>query len=109
MSQPKFEDGPPVPLMVEGLIDAAMLHQLFVDLAGNATIISVREKGTPTSYAPAEELSASAAMERLLAGTTRAVQIRYQFDGHEWTDTIMLIGTGFRVVRCRHDPEATGQ
>lgn len=103
MSQPTFADGPPVPMMVEGLIDAATLTQLFADLEAAGTILGVREKGGPAAFAAAGEITPADARERLLAGTARAVQVRYHFDGHEWTDTVLATPAGFRVVRCRHE------
>lgn len=103
MTQPTFTEGPPVPLMVDGVIDAATLRQLFADLSTSATVIGVREKGGPTTYTSADELTPVAALARLLAGSARAVQVRYRFTDHEWTDTILSVPLGFRVVRCRHD------
>ena len=102
-NQPTFADGPPVPLLVEGVIDPATLRQLFADLAAAATDLLIREKGDPRGYAAAAELSPQAALDRLLSGATRAVQLRYRFDGHEWTDTVLAAPTGFRVLRCRHE------
>lgn len=102
MTQPTFADGPPVPLMVEGLIDPPTLTRLFADLDATATGVSVREKGGPGEYAGAGETPPAVALERLLAGTARATQVRYHYDGHEWTDTVLAVPGGFRVVRCRH-------
>ena len=45
------------------------------------------------------------ARDRLLNGSARAVQVRYCYDGFEWTDTILAANGGFRVVRCRHDAQ----
>lgn len=103
MSQPTFAEGPPVPLMVEGLIDPPTLARLFADIQSAGTVLGVREKGGPAEYAENEVMSTALALDRLLAGTARAVQVRYQFDGHEWTDSVFASGTGFRVVRCRHE------
>ncbi|MBA4191994.1 MAG: hypothetical protein C0467_28780 [Planctomycetaceae bacterium] len=103
MSEPTFAEGPPVPLMVEGLIDATTLRQLFTDLATAASVTEVREKGDPRGYALPTGLTPAQARDRLLSGLTRAVQVRYRYDGHEWTDTILRIPPGYRVVRCRHD------
>jgi hypothetical protein len=103
MTQPQFTDGPPVPMMVEGLIDAATLRQLFADLAAHATVLGVREKFGPTTYTHAGELTTDDALGRLLRGHARAVQVRYRFADHEWTDTILAASGGFRVVRCRHE------
>lgn len=104
MTRPTLPDEPTVPLMVEGVIDAATLRRLFTDLAAAATVLSVREKGDPREYADPAERTPEAALDRLLTGSARAVQIRYRYDGHEWTDTVIAVPTGFRVVRCRHDP-----
>jgi hypothetical protein len=103
MTQPTFPDGPPVPLMTDGVIDAATLRQLGADLHTAAEVLSVREKGGADAYAGADDRSLTLALDRLLAGTARAVQIRYLYEGHEWTDTIFSNSHGFRVVRCRHE------
>lgn len=101
MTQPTFADGPPVPLMVEGLLDRQTLARLFADLEIAAAVLGVREKGGPAEFAGGE-LPLATALDRLLAGTARAVQVRYHHDGHEWTDTVLAAAEGFRVVRCRH-------
>ena len=103
MTEPTFTDGPPVPLMVDGNIDAATLRQLFADLSAFATILAVREKGDPTAFTRTDSLTPDSARARLLSGDARAVQIHYRFAGHEWTDTVFAISSGFRVVRCRHE------
>ncbi len=102
MTQPTFEDGPPVPLMTEGLIDAATLQQLMRDLQAAAQVTEVREKSGPIAYAAEGTITLETAIERLQSGQTRAIQVRYRFDGFDWTDTIMALPNGFRVVRCRH-------
>ena len=104
----RAEETPPFPQMVGQLFGqsgpqerAGLLQQLFTDLAAAARVLGVREKGGPTTYASASELTPDAALGRLLAGEARAVQVRYQFAGQEWTDTILSGPGGFRVVRCR--------
>jgi hypothetical protein len=106
MTQPPFADGPPVPLLTEGTIDAATLRQLGADLEACAQVLSVRAKAGPVALAAPDELPLDRALEDLLTGTTRAVQVRYWYDGHEWTDTVVALGKGFRVVRCRHESSA---
>ncbi|MFO0935861.1 MAG: hypothetical protein U0798_05000 [Gemmataceae bacterium] len=102
---PVFSEGPPVPLMVEGLLDASALKQLFSDLSASAQVLDVREKGGPVQYAETETIPLDAAGERLLSQISRAVQVRYRYSGYEWTDTVMALPAGYRVVRCRHDAE----
>lgn len=106
MTQPTFTDGPPVPLMVEGVIDTVTLRRLFADLVAAATLMGIREKGSPTGYTSVGTVTADVALTRLLSGETRAVQVRYRFGGHEWSDTILALPPAqFRVVRCRHQVE----
>lgn len=103
MTQPQFEEGPPVPLMTEGHIDIATLNQLASDLLTAAEVLEVREKSAPGSYAVPDNPPLRTALDRLTSGETRAVQVRYRYGGHEWSDTIMAARGGYRVVRCRHD------
>ncbi|QDU19809.1 hypothetical protein [Urbifossiella limnaea] len=104
MTQPTFPDGPPVPLLVEGVIDADTLRRLFLDLSVAARIISLREKGGPADYASANEPTLVEALQRLLSGASRATQVQYLFAEVEWTDTVLATAAGYRVVRCRHEP-----
>jgi hypothetical protein len=101
MTQPTFADGPPVPLMTEGIIDAATLSRLIAELVTHATAISVREKAAANAYAGPDHQPLDSVLERLLTGATRSVQIRYHFDGHDWTDTIVALPMNFRVLRCQ--------
>lgn len=105
MNQTAFADGPAVPMLVEGLLDSSMLNQLCSDLQSFAEIILVQEKGGPCTYTAAEPLKLEAAVQRLQNLLTRSIQIRYRFERWEWTDTILAYQGGFRVVRCRHDPD----
>ena len=102
MTQPTFADGPPVPLMTEGVIDAATVRQLTADLESAAVVRSVREKAGP-GYAAPDDQPLPVVINRLLSGAARAVQINYQYDGHEWVDTLLSVPGGFRLVRCRHE------
>ncbi|MBL8867973.1 MAG: hypothetical protein KF873_23420 [Gemmataceae bacterium] len=102
MTQPTFSEGPPVPLMVEGTIDSPTLAKMFAEIESHGTLIGIREKAGPGDYAGTEELTPALALDRLQRREARAVQIRYRHDGFEWTDTVLAMPDGFRVVRCRH-------
>lgn len=97
-----FADGPPLPEMREGLLSAGDLTQLFADISACTTVLGVQEKGGAQRYAEAGTLPLDTARERLVDGAARAVQIRYRFDGFEWSDTVMRLPAGFRLVRCQH-------
>jgi hypothetical protein len=89
--------------MTEGVLDIAGLNQLVSDLRDHATVLSVREKVAPGVHAGADEEPLETAITRLAAGTARALQVRYWYDSHEWTDTVFALPSGYRVVRCRHE------
>jgi hypothetical protein len=88
--------------MREGLLTPDDLEQLFADLAGCTTVLAVQEKGRGQDHAHASPSSLDAARQRLLNGSVHALQIRYRYDGHEWTDTLMRLPSGVRLVRCQH-------
>ncbi len=104
LPQLSFADGPPVPDLVQAELDEALLAQLFVDLATHTEVLAVLAKGGPTHYAKQAPLTLEAGRELLLNRTVRALQIRYQYDGHEWSDTLMHLPSKVRLVRCRHLP-----
>lgn len=102
MTQPTFPDGPRVPLMVEGVLDATTLRQLAEDLTSAAEVRSVREKAAQ-GYASPDSQSVNDTIDRLLSGAVHAAQIEYRYDGHDWIDTVMRTRDNFRLVRCRRD------
>lgn len=106
MKELQFEEGPEVPLLVEGMIDADTLRQLVLDLSTATTILQVREKGGPAEHSAEEETTLDKATGRLLAGNACAVQVRYCYSGYEWSDTIVARGSVYRVVRCRQQQPA---
>lgn len=103
MTSLMFSEGPPVPLLVEGVLDQTMLVQLVHDIQTATTIMNVREKQAPVGYAADEASPLTDAVDRLLAGTTRAIQVRYAYEASEWTDTICRGPNGFKLIRCRHE------
>ena len=94
-------EGPPVPPMWQADLDADALGRLFADLAAAAEVLSVRGKGGQRGYASDDQITPSTAHEQLAAGVLAGVQVRYRYDGHEWTDTVLRTAGGFRLVRCR--------
>jgi hypothetical protein len=90
---------PPLPELHEGDLDRAGVETLFADLAACAEVQHVRTRGAPGSGDA--EPSLDEARDRLLAGTVKAVQIVYRFEGEGWCDTLMATPGGVRVVRVR--------
>jgi hypothetical protein len=89
----------PLPTIWDKLLDAATLDQYFKDLATHAEIISVQEKQSPTEYVHENTVDMAVAREKVMSGTTRAVQIRYRFEEQEWCDTLMCQASGVKLIR----------
>lgn len=94
---------PPLPEMRDAVLTVEEVHALASDLDALTRISGILEKGVSTSRAEASTPSLNDALTRLTNGHVRAIQIRYQYDRHEWTDTLMAVPHGFRLVRCRHE------
>jgi hypothetical protein len=100
---PEFPDGPPIPEMREALLNAGNVRDLVADLRECTQIISLQCKANMRSQQAFDgERDLGFAMEQLLAREFHALQIRYGFDGFEWTDTLLQTQEGVRLVRCRH-------
>ena len=95
-------DGPPIPEMRESALSAEDIHALAADLTTHAVIHSIICKGGARQHSPAKPLRLDDAVEQLLSKTVAAVQVRYQFDSHDWTDTLMNTPNGIKLVRCQH-------
>jgi hypothetical protein len=101
VSNDRMPDGPPLPLLVEGLLGDDEIEQLFAELASHARVLEVRAKSGPRDHASPERLDLDGAKRLLLTGATRAVQVRYHFDDAEWSDTLLRLPNGVRLVRCK--------
>lgn len=101
-SRDTFPEVPPLPELREGLLDAAQVELLFADLGALTQVIAILEKGGAQEHAQSGDANLAAARDRLLARQIRAVQVRYLFDGAEWTDTLLHTPAGIRAVRCQH-------
>lgn len=88
--------------MREALLSAADVHALARDLREHAQIQGTLCKAGPRQQTSAADTPLEVALERLLAHAVPAIQIRYVYDGHEWTDTLITAPGGVRLVRCRH-------
>jgi hypothetical protein len=67
--------------------------------------LSVQAKADPRAYASTDPLAPAAARDRLKAGEVRGVQLQYRYDGREWTDTLLRVPGGYRLV-CMESPTA---
>jgi len=94
-------DGPPLPEMREGQLDAAQVEQLFSDLDSCTQVLAILEKGGRQDHAKSSQPNLVAARDRFLNREVLAVQIRYRYDNAEWIDTLLHSPTGIRAIRCQ--------
>lgn len=101
-----FSEGPQMPEMREALLDPANVRELVRDLSQLTRVLSVQCKTSARSQTPLKlNISLEQAAECLLNGEVQAVQVKYFYDQYEWTDTLMRLPDGVRMVRCRHEPD----
>lgn len=100
----QFPDGPPLPEMREALLSRNDVLALVADLQTHTRLISTLCKASPQQQTPPGSIPLETAIERLFERAVSAIQIRYAYDGHEWTDTLLNSPAGIRIVRCQHTP-----
>lgn len=88
-----------LPELTEAELDDTALRALFRDLAAATEIDDIRCKQAPESRADPSRISPEEALDWLLEGRVRGVQVRYRYDGDAWCDTILATPSGHRVVR----------
>jgi hypothetical protein len=103
--KPSFANGPVVPEMRVVQLTGEDVQALFLDLAAVAQVSQVVLKGSSTQYASQNSVTLENALPMLLSNSIRGMQVRYGYDGHEWTDTLFREADDqFRLVRCQHLP-----
>ncbi|MBT8037991.1 MAG: hypothetical protein KJO21_10650 [Verrucomicrobiae bacterium] len=98
--------GSALPDLQQSVLDPETLDQLFVDLASLTEITEIIPKAAAQGYVPEHtEITLEASRELLLAGHVRGLQIRYNYQGSQWWDTLLPApgNQGFRIVRIQHD------
>lgn len=96
-----------LPPMSEAELVTEQVDDLIADIRQLGTHVTLMYRGISELYAG--ELSGSAldqllaARGELLSGRLSRVQVRYQWDGYSWIDTLEARNGNFRLVRIRHD------
>jgi hypothetical protein len=93
----------PLPVLHNGLLDDGQLRRLLDDIEACARIIEIIPKRALREHVPGARLSLAQAREHLANRTLCGLQIRYEFEGAEWWDTLLLASGGCRIVRLRQD------
>ena len=112
IAHPENHDGmnlSELPPMREALLSEEQVHQLFGDIATQATDVLLMQRSarsqraTPsaaTTLTSVEQLTT--ARESLMSGSVPRVQIRYHWQAANWIDTLERREDGVRLVRITH-------
>lgn len=95
-------DGPPIPEMREAILTEDDVRELVADLQAHTRVSGTLCKAAAQRQTPPHNIPLEVAVEQLLARTVAAIQIRYEFNGYDWTDTLLHTAAGLRLVRCQH-------
>ncbi|MFT5525047.1 MAG: hypothetical protein ACI9HK_003013 [Pirellulaceae bacterium] len=90
-----------LPPVHEAYLSPDEIEVLFSDIEyfGEQVLVMTSARAAPTQVAgPALKL----AKQSLLAGSLPKVQIRYQWRGAKWIDTIQRTSDGYRIIRIAH-------
>ena len=94
-----------LPDVQQGLLDPATLQKLASDIEACGDLIDVSVKNGASQRA-AELEGGRVDLQRLFArvasGEVRGVQVRYQFEGVVWWDTLLYGEAGVRLTRIAH-------
>jgi|694.fasta_scaffold15797_8 hypothetical protein len=97
---------PQLPPIGEALLDQMQLDQLFLDirqLGCNVQCIHRRSDRPAQPTASEDSLSQLAKLhQQLSSGQLQRVQVRYQWNGQNWIDTLERKTGNYRLVRIGH-------
>ncbi len=82
-------------------VDRATILELVRDLQSCARIESVQARAAVRAEPVNQSDGIESAVQQLLSGAASAVQIRYLYDDIHWTDTIMRVDSGYRMIRMQ--------
>jgi hypothetical protein len=104
MSDARETDAPgpiELPTLHSAELDRATLAQLFDDIERECVVLAVLVKGGAETLAEGGGVSLSRARELVESRAVRGVQLRYQHQGVEWWDTLMVLGPTVKLLRTR--------
>lgn len=95
-----------LPDLQQSVMDQATLDQLFADLDALTEVTEIIPRTVARGYVPEDTvMTLEEARRLLLSGSIHGLQIRYNYQGSQWWDTLLPTsgGEGFRIVRIEHD------
>lgn len=90
-----------LPPLQDERIDEATARSLARDVQLLGEQVEVRAKGEERGRARAAPWTPAQAVEALLGGELRGVQLLYRHEGVDWMDTLLRSPSGLRIVRMR--------
>lgn len=90
-----------LPDLNDAMLSGEEIHRLFDDIERCTVVVSIVVKTGPRQHTPDAGVSLAQARTMLLEGEARGVQLRYQYQGEEYCDTLMRMPDGVRLVRIR--------
>ena len=88
-----------LPDLNQALLDSETLDCLINDLLSIARITEVQIKQTATQYTPKRLWDLSEAVGLLRSGQIRGMQVRYDYDGRSWCDTLLCRADKCQLIR----------
>jgi hypothetical protein len=88
-----------LPDMHQATLDDATLSELIADVEQLGSDVEVIQKAAARELVNATPLTSAEARAQLAAGRIRAFQLRYDYDGARWCDTLTRFQTGYRLTR----------
>ncbi len=89
------------PEILEAHWDREQVVQLFHDLSEGANVQHVQVRTVSDSRSQDQAVTLLEAKELLEKDEARAIQIRYDFDGQNWCDTLMVKPDEVHIIRTR--------
>lgn len=90
-----------LPDVYQADLDPAAFGALFADLAALPHVQVSVKADAQTIVSEGPTMSLSSARAALEAGEIRALQVRYEFEGAVWIDTILRTPLALRLVRMQ--------
>ena len=96
----------PPPPICDVLLDDATVDALFLDVEVAAEFLGATTRATGALRAATDPVTLAEARAALATGA--AIQLRYQFAGEQWWDTLTATPAGVRLIRISHTRACAG-
>ncbi|WP_018969501.1 hypothetical protein [Rubritalea marina] len=102
--EPPAGSGIDFPELFQGALEPQALERLIADIKVCTQILEVIPKYASTGYVDdSEKVDIDDAVQALVEGKLRGLQLRYLYEGDQWWDTLIRLPQGVKLVRVKHD------